>query len=246
VVWEAQFGDFSNGAQTVIDQFLSSGESKWRRMNGLVLLLPHGYEGQGPEHSSARPERFLQLAAEMNMVVANCTSPANFFHLLRRQQAWEFRKPLIVMTPKGLLRHPSCVSGLDELTTGGFREIIDDAEADPRKVLRVVFCTGKIYYDLLAYRRENKRKDVALVRFEQLYPMPEPQLDALYLRYPKAEYYWVQEEPKNMGAWTYMLRFEQNRNLKLISRKSSASPATGYAKVHEKEQQNIVVQAFTL
>ena len=246
VVWEAQFGDFSNGAQTVIDQFLSSGESKWRRMNGLVLLLPHGYEGQGPEHSSARPERFLQLAAEMNMVVANCTSPANFFHLIRRQQAWEFRKPLIVMTPKGLLRHPACVSGLEELTTGGFREIIDDAEADPRKVLRVVFCTGKIYYDLLAYRRENKRKDVALVRFEQLYPMPEPQLDALYLRYPKAEYYWVQEEPKNMGAWTYMLRFEQNRNLKLISRKSSASPATGYAKVHEKEQQNIVVQAFTL
>ncbi|MFM9143693.1 MAG: 2-oxoglutarate dehydrogenase E1 component, partial [Bacteroidota bacterium] len=246
VVWEAQFGDFSNGAQTVIDQFLSSGESKWRRMSGLVLLLPHGYEGQGPEHSSARPERFLQLAAEMNMVVANCTSPANFYHLLRRQQAWEFRKPLVVMTPKALLRHPACVSALEDLTSGGFQEIIDDAQADPRKVLRVVFCTGKIYYDLLAYQQEHQRKDVALVRFEQLYPMPEPQLDALYRRYSKAEFYWVQEEPKNMGAWTYMLRFEQNRNLKLIARKSSASPATGYSKIHEKEQQGLVEQAFAL
>jgi len=246
VVWEAQFGDFSNGAQTIIDQFLSSGESKWRRMSGLVLLLPHGYEGQGPEHSSARPERFLQLAAEMNMVVANCTSPANFFHLLRRQQAWAFRKPLVVMTPKALLRHPACVSSLNELTQGGFQEIIDDPQADPRKIRRVLFCTGKIYYDLLAYSQENQRKDVAIVRFEQLYPMPEPQLDAVYLRYPKAEFYWVQEEPKNMGAWTYMLRFEQNRSLKLISRKSSASPATGYAKVHEREQQGLVQQAFTL
>jgi 2-oxoglutarate dehydrogenase E1 component len=246
VVWEAQFGDFSNGAQTVIDQFLSSGESKWRRMSGLVLLLPHGYEGQGPEHSSARPERFLQLAAEMNMVVANCTSPANFFHLLRRQQAWEFRKPLVVMTPKALLRHPACISPLEDLTSGGFQEIIDDTQADARKVLRVVFCAGKIYYDLLAYRQEHQRKDVALVRFEQLYPMPEPQLDALYKRYSKAEFYWVQEEPKNMGAWTYMLRFEQNRNLKLIARKSSASPATGYAKIHEKEQQSLVEQAFSL
>jgi len=246
VVWEAQFGDFSNGAQTIIDQFLSSGESKWRRMSGLVLLLPHGYEGQGPEHSSARPERFLQLAAEMNMVVANCTSPANFFHLLRRQQAWAFRKPLVVMTPKALLRHPACVSSLNELTQGGFQEIIDDPHADPRKIRRVLFCTGKIYYDLLAYSQENQRKDVAIVRFEQLYPMPEPQLDAVYLRYPKAEFYWVQEEPKNMGAWTYMLRFEQNRSLKLISRKSSASPATGYAKVHEREQQGLVQQAFTL
>jgi 2-oxoglutarate dehydrogenase E1 component len=244
VVWEAQFGDFSNGAQTIIDQFLSSGESKWRRMSGMVLLLPHGYEGQGPEHSSARPERFLQLAAEMNLVVANCTSPANFFHLLRRQQEWPFRKPLVVMTPKALLRHPACVSTLDELTAGMFREIIDDADSDPKKVLRVLFCTGKIYYDLLAYQQEHKRKDVALVRFEQLYPMPEPQLDALYLRYPKADFYWVQEEPKNMGAWTYMLRFEQNRALKLISRKSSASPATGYAKVHEEEQKNLVQQAF--
>jgi 2-oxoglutarate dehydrogenase E1 component len=246
VVWEAQFGDFSNGAQTIIDQFLSSGESKWRRMSGMVLLLPHGYEGQGPEHSSARPERFLQLAAEMNLVVANCTSPANFFHLLRRQQTWAFRKPLVVMTPKALLRHPSCVSSPAELTQGSFQEIIDDPAADPRKIRRVLFCTGKIYYDLLAFAQENQRKDVAIVRFEQLYPMPEPQLDALYLRYPKAEFYWVQEEPKNMGAWTYMLRFEQNRSLKLISRKSSASPATGYAKVHEREQQGIVQQAFTI
>ncbi|MFN3530355.1 MAG: 2-oxoglutarate dehydrogenase E1 component [Bacteroidia bacterium] len=245
-VWEAQFGDFANGAQTVIDQFISSGESKWRRMNGLVMLLPHGYEGQGPEHSNARPERFLQLAAEMNMVVANCTSPANFFHLLRRQLSWEFRKPLIVMSPKALLRHPLCVSDLSELYEGGFREIIDDPQADPKKVKRVLLCTGKVYYDLLARQEEEKRKDVAIVRFEQLYPMAESQLDAIYARYPKAEYYWVQEEPKNMGAWTYMLRYEQNRNLKLIARKSSASPATGYAKIHEQEQQQIINQAFTL
>ncbi len=245
-IWEAQFGDFANGAQTIIDQFISSGESKWRRMSGLVMLLPHGYEGQGPEHSNARPERFLQLAAEMNMVVANCTSPANFFHLLRRQLSWDFRKPLIVMSPKALLRHPLCVSPVSELYEGGFREIIDDVQADPKKVKRVLMCTGKVYYDLLARQQEEKRKDIAIVRFEQLYPMAEAQLDAMYARYPKAEYYWVQEEPKNMGAWTYMLRYEQNRNLKLIARKSSASPATGYAKVHEQEQQQIINQAFTL
>jgi 2-oxoglutarate dehydrogenase E1 component len=245
-LWEAQFGDFANGAQTVIDQFLSSGESKWRRMSGLVMLLPHGYEGQGPEHSNARPERFLQLAAEMNMVVANCTHPANFFHLLRRQLAWGFRKPLVVMSPKALLRHPLCISPMSELTEGGFREIIDDPQADTRKVKRVLMCTGKIYYDLLARQQEEKRKDVAIVRIEQLYPMSEPQLDAIYARYPKAEFVWVQEEPKNMGAWTYMLRFDQNRHLRLIGRKSSASPATGYARVHEQEQAHILQQAFTL
>jgi 2-oxoglutarate dehydrogenase E1 component len=245
-VWEAQFGDFANGAQTIIDQFISSGESKWRRMNGMVLLLPHGYEGQGPEHSNARPERFLQLAAEMNMVVANCTSPANFFHLLRRQLSWDFRKPLVVMSPKALLRHPLCVSNINELYEGGFREIIDDDQADPKKVKRVLMCTGKIYYDLLARQQEEKRKDVAIVRIEQLYPMAETQLDAVYARYPKAEFFWVQEEPKNMGAWTYMLRHEQNRNLRLFARKSSASPATGYAKIHEQEQLQIINQAFTL
>jgi 2-oxoglutarate dehydrogenase E1 component len=245
-VWEAQFGDFANGAQTIIDQFISSGESKWRRMNGLVMLLPHGYEGQGPEHSNARPERFLQLAAEMNIIVANCTSPANFFHLLRRQLSWDFRKPLVVMSPKALLRHPLCVSPVEELYSGGFREIIDEAQADPKKVKRVLMCTGKLYYDLLARQQEEKRKDVAIVRIEQLYPMAETQLDAVYARYPKAEFFWVQEEPKNMGAWTYMLRHEQNRNLKLIARKSSASPATGYAKIHEQEQQQIINQAFTL
>lgn len=245
-IWEAQFGDFANGAQTIIDQFISSGESKWRRMSGLVMLLPHGYEGQGPEHSNARPERFLQLAAEMNLIVANCTSPANFFHLLRRQLSWDFRKPLIVMSPKALLRHPLCVSPIEEIYEGGFKEIIDDAQADPKKVKRVLLCTGKVYYDLLARQQEENRKDIAIVRFEQLYPMAEGQLDNLYARYSKAEFFWVQEEPKNMGAWTYMLRYEQNRNLKLIARKSSASPATGYAKVHEQEQQQIINQAFTL
>lgn len=245
-IWEAQFGDFANGAQTIIDQFLSSGESKWRKMSGLVMLLPHGYEGQGPEHSNARPERFLQLAAELNMVVANVTTPANFFHLLRRQQQWDFRKPLIVMSPKALLRHPLCISTVDELQKGGFREIIDDSFVDPKKVKRVLLCTGKIYYDLLARQQQEKQKDIAVVRIEQIYPMAEKQLQTIYDKYAKADFYWVQEEPKNMGAWTYMLRYEQNKHLELISRKSSASPATGYAKVHEREQQDIINKAFTL
>lgn len=245
-IWEAQFGDFANGAQTIIDQFISSGESKWRKMSGLVMLLPHGYEGQGPEHSNARPERFLQLAAELNMVVANVTTPANFFHLLRRQQSWDFRKPLIVMSPKALLRHPLCQSKIEEFTQEGFREIIDDNYVDAKKVKRVLLCNGKIYYDLLARQQEEKRKDVAIVRIEQLYPMAEKQLAAVYNKYNKADFFWVQEEPKNMGAWTYMLRYEQNQQLQLISRKSSASPATGYAKVHEREQQDIINKAFTL
>lgn len=246
-IWEAQFGDFANGAQTMIDQFISSGESKWQRMNGLVMLLPHGYEGQGPEHSNARPERFLQLAAEYNMVVANCTSPSNYFHLLRRQLTWEFRKPLIVMSPKSLLRHPLVRSNVSEIYgETRFQEVIDDNYVGAAaKVKRVLLCSGKVYFDLLARQQETERKDVAVVRMEQLYPMPDKQLDALYAKYKNAEFFWVQEEPKNMGAWTYMQRYQENRHkLTLISRKASASPATGYAKVHAMEQQAIVDQAF--
>lgn len=246
-IWEAQFGDFANGAQTIIDQFISSGESKWQRMSGLVMLLPHGYEGQGPEHSNARPERFLQLAAEYNMIVANVTTPANYFHLLRRQLAWDFRKPLIVMSPKTLLRHPMCVSDVSELTKGSFVEVFEDEDAKPATTTRVLFCSGKIYYDLLQFKQANKRDDVAIVRIEQLYPMPEKQLANLYEKFNKSEFFWVQEEPKNMGYWTYMLRSQSNQEkLRLISRKSSASPATGYAKVHEKEQKSIINEAFGL
>ncbi len=244
-IWEAQFGDFANGAQTVIDQFLSSGESKWQKMSGLVMLLPHGYEGQGPEHSNARPERFLQLSAEYNMVVANVTTPANFFHLIRRQLTWPFRKPLIVMSPKALLRHPLCVSTVKELEGGSFQELIVDDCVD-KKVKRVLFCSGKIYYDLLNRKLAEQREDIAIVRLEQLYPMPEQKIEAVYARFPKAEYYWVQEEPKNMGYWTYILRYEPNQKMKLLSRKASASPATGYAKVHEREQQEILDKAFQI
>jgi 2-oxoglutarate dehydrogenase E1 component len=243
-IWEAQFGDFVNGAQVSIDQFISSGESKWQRMNGLVMLLPHGYEGQGPEHSSARMERFLELSAEYNMVVANCTTPANFFHLLRRQLKWNFRKPLIVFTPKSLLRHPKVVSKIDELTDGRFQEVIADSDVEPKNVKRLVFCTGKIYYDLLERKEAEDRKDIAIIRVEQLFPMPEAAIDTEIAKYPKADLVWVQEEPKNMGAWTYWLRREKHRDFKLISRKASASPATGYAKIHAKEQQEIVSLAF--
>jgi 2-oxoglutarate dehydrogenase E1 component len=249
VLWEAQFGDFANGAQTIIDQFISSGESKWQRMSGLVLLLPHGYEGQGPEHSSARLERFLQLSAENNIVVVNITTPANFFHAIRRQLAWNFRKPLIVMSPKSLLRHPECISTTEEFTKGNFREIIDDemASKNASKVKRVLFCSGKIYYDLLEKQRTDKRTDVAVVRIEQLYPLAQKQFDAIINKYSKAEYCWVQEEPANMGAWNYMLSvFCGKLNLKLFSRKTSASPATGYSKSHPKEQSDIINKAFAL
>lgn len=201
VIWEAQFGDFNNGAQIIIDQYLSSAEDKWRRMNGLVMLLPHGYEGQGAEHSSARMERFLALCAELNMQVANCTTPANFFHLLRRQLKRPFRKPLIVFTPKSLLRHPKCISTIDEFTTGGFREVIDDVQANPANVQRVIFCTGKLYYELLEKKVHEKAEDVAIVRLEQLYPFPQKAITALIGRYSKAtEYYWAQEEPEEHGC----------------------------------------------
>jgi len=246
IVWEAQFGDFSNGAQVIIDQFLIPSETKWQRMNGLVLLLPHGYEGQGPEHSNARPERFLQLAAEFNIVVANITEPSNFFHLLRRQLAWAFRKPLIVMAPKSLLRHPKAVSPLSEFTKGRFREVIPDRYVTKSKVKRVILCSGKIYYDLQDEQEKNKRKDIAVVRIEQLFPFPELQVLDIIESYKNPEVYWVQEEPSNMGYWEFLDRMggRVKDKVKLISRKPSASPATGYAKVHAIEQREIIEKAF--
>ncbi len=246
-IWEAQFGDFANGAQTMIDQFISSGESKWQKMNGIVMLLPHGYEGQGPEHSNARPERFLQLSAEYNMVVANITEPSNFFHLLRRQVAWEFRKPCVVMSPKSLLRHPKVMSPIEEFTSGKFKEIILDSTVKAKDVKRVLLCSGKIYYDLEEAREKEKVKDVAIIRIEQLHPLPKKQiLDALKA-YKGAEVVWVQEEPENMGYWNYMLRMLwKDLSMDVIARKMSASPATGYNKVHVEEQGNIVKIALKL
>lgn len=217
-------------------------------MNGLVMLLPHGYEGQGPEHSNARPERYLQLAAEDNIVVANITTPANLFHIMRRQLAWNFRKPCIIMSPKSLLRHPKVVSPIEEFTNSKFQEIYADSYAEQHKdeVKKVLMCTGKVYFDLLEKQQEDDRKDVMIVRIEQLHPFPLKQVEALFDQYPNLEkFVWVQEEPVNMGAWTYILRsYYQNKNLELVSRKPSASPATGFKKQHEKEQLKIVEAAF--
>jgi 2-oxoglutarate dehydrogenase E1 component len=246
VLWEAQFGDFVNGAQVMIDQFISSAESKWQRMNGLVMLLPHGYEGQGPEHSSCRPERFLQLSAEYNMIVANPTTPANFFHLLRRQVAWPFRKPCIVFSPKSLLRHPAVISPLKEFTDGSFSEVIDDPNVNAKDVKKVVLCSGKIFYDLQEVQLKKKVKDIAIVRFEQLHPWPEKQLAALIKKYKGAKLVWVQEEPMNMGCWSFVQRMMPKTDIDVISRKPSASPATGYSKVHKVEQEKIVNQALDI
>jgi 2-oxoglutarate dehydrogenase E1 component len=242
VIWEAQFGDFSNGAQLIIDQFIAAAESKWGIQNGVTLLLPHGYEGQGPEHSNARPERYLQLYAEYNMIVANITTPANLFHIMRRQLAWQFRKPLVIMSPKSLLRHPKCVSPVEDLTKGSFQEVIGDTYAQAKKVKRVLLCTGKVYYDLLEKQQTDQRDDVAIVRLEQIAPLPKTQLDAILGQYKKAEVFWVQEEPENMGYWTYLLRI--GMNLPVISRGAASSPATGYAKIHTQEQADIVRRAF--
>jgi 2-oxoglutarate dehydrogenase E1 component len=245
-IWEAQFGDFANGAQTIIDQFITSSQSKWQRMSGLVLLLPHGYEGQGPEHSSARLERFLQACAEFNIVVANVTTPANFFHLMRRQLNWSFRKPLVVMSPKSLLRHPECRSEISELSSGSFQPLIPDTWCykSGKKIRRILLCSGKIYYDLRARQMQGNHKDVALIRLEQLYPLPLNEIIDLLNHYTEAEVCWVQEEPANMGAWTYMLNRFPEIEWYLISRKSSASPATGFAKVHNNEQESILSEAF--
>lgn len=246
-VWEAQFGDFMNGAQIIIDQYIVSAETKWQRMNGMVMLLPHGYEGQGPEHSSARIERFLQQCAELNMVVANITTGANFFHALRRQQAWAFRKPLVVFTPKANLRHPGSSSPIADFTNGGFKEVIDDANInDAAAVKKVLLCSGKIYFDLEEYRTKNNIQDVAIVRLEQMYPLPQNQLDQLYKKYSKAIWHWVQEEPLNMGAATFLRMNVKNINLHVISRNASAATATGYSKVHAKEQAALVETAFSI
>jgi 2-oxoglutarate dehydrogenase E1 component len=225
VIWEAQFGDFTNGAQIIIDQFISSGETKWQRSSGLVMLLPHGYEGQGPEHSSARLERFLQQCAEMNMVVVNISDPANFFHAMRRQMHWNFRKPLIVMSPKSLLRHPKCVSPIENVLKGGFEELlVDEIDGKARKIL---FCSGKIYYDLLERKERDNVKDVVIARVEQLYPVPQDKMVELTKKHPKAQVCWVQEESENMGAWTFIQsRLFDKFPIKGIARKNSASPAT--------------------
>ena len=246
-IWEAQFGDFANGGQIIIDQFLSSSESKWQRMSGLVLLLPHGFEGQGPEHSSARLARFLELSAENNMVVVNPTTPANFFHLLRRQVNVPYRKPLIVMTPKSLLRHPLVKCSITDLTTGRFREIIDDPGGQsPKKIKRLLLCTGKVYYDLLETKEEINADEVAIVRFEQLYPFSIGQDQKLLSKYKSVkEWVWVQEEPVNMGPWEFMRRRLANKtDLKVISRPESASPASGSLKRHKEKQKELVQSAF--
>lgn len=245
VIWEAQFGDFVNGASTIVDQFIFAGESKWQRMSGLVMLLPHGYEGQGPEHSSARLERFLQGCAENNITVANVTSASNFFHLLRRQQVRPFRKPLIVMSPKSGLRAPFNLGEISELETGNhFRELLDDTSADAKKVKRMLVCSGKVYYDLLKKQQEEKREEVAIVRLEQIYPFPKKQFDALRKKYAKAELIWVQEEPANMGAWSHIVTNHPEYGWKYAGRRASASPATGFPKAHEKEQGELVLAAF--
>jgi 2-oxoglutarate dehydrogenase E1 component len=246
IMWEAQFGDFANGAQVIIDQFIASAESKWGRASGLVMLLPHGYEGQGPEHSSARLERFLQLCAEDNIQVAVPTAPAQYFHLLRRQVRRDFRKPLVVMTPKSLLRHKQAVSPVDHLAVGHFRDVLDDPAA-PERARRVLFCSGKIYYDLIARRAEIGTRDVAIVRVEQLYPWPADELKAVRERYRSArEWVWVQEESQNMGAWTFVApRLEEllGAPAAYVGRDASASPATGSKLVHDREQAEIVEAA---
>lgn len=244
-IWEAQFGDFGNGAQIIIDQYLSSAEDKWNVMNDLVLLLPHGYEGQGPEHSSARIERFLTLCAENNMQIVNCTTPASFYHVLRRQLHREFRKPLVVFTPKSLLRHPRCVSNIDELTKGRFREVIDDDAADPEKITRIVFCSGKLYYDLLEEKEKKNLENTAIVRLEQLYPLPVKQLKEILKKYSLAtDYTWSQEEPINMGAWYFISQYFPDVKLRAVARPSSGSPATGSIQFHAVRQRKIVDKSF--
>ncbi len=245
-IWEAQFGDFANTAQVIFDQFLSSGEDKWNVMNDLVVLLPHGYEGQGPEHSSARMERYLLLCADNNMQIANCTTPANFFHILRRQLHRPFRKPLIIFTPKSLLRHPDCVSTTNDFSHGGFKEIIDDATNNPEKVEKIALCTGKIYYELLQENQKQNNGKIAIIRIEQLYPFPKEQLKDILARYTNTiTYLWVQEEPANMGAWQFIFNLlSPNFDIKVISRPASGSPATGSNKFHIIRQQKIIDKVF--
>ncbi len=265
VLWEAQFGDFANGAQIMIDQFISSGESKWLRMSGLVMLLPHGYEGQGPEHSSARLERFLQMSAADNWIVANCTTPANYFHILRRQVHRSFRKPLVLMTPKSLLRHKLAVSKLDEFAKGSsfHRVLWDDAEygnsetelAPDDKIRRVVMCSGKVYYDLLEERDARGIDNVYLLRLEQFYPFPALSLTKELGRFKNAQMIWCQEEPKNQGGWTFIepnlewvlgrIKAKHERPT-YVGRPAAASPATGLARQHKAQQEALVDEALTI
>jgi 2-oxoglutarate dehydrogenase E1 component len=249
-VWEAQFGDFANVAQVVIDQFLCSAEQKWGRLSGLVLLLPHGFEGQGPEHSSARLERFLSMAAQDNIQVCNPTTPAQVFHLLRRQARRVWRKPLVVMSPKSLLRHPAAVSSLNDLSARRFRPLLPDASpTPPAEARRLILCSGKIYYDLARLRDERGAKDIHVARLEQLYPFPRLALAELFAAYPKTiELRWVQEEPLNMGAWPF-LRVRSDpvfagRQLGCVARPESASPAAGSAAAHKREQQALLEAAL--
>lgn len=251
VLWEAQFGDFCNVAQPIIDQFITSAENKWHRLSGIVLLLPHGSEGQGPEHSSARLERFLSLAAEDNIQVVYPTTPAQYFHVLRRQVMRRWRKPLVVMTPKSLLRHPKCVSSLEELSRGRFQRILPDvSQVSTGQISRILLCSGKIYYELEAHREESKRADIAILRIEQLYPLPPEWLrDALTSYRDGTPVFWVQEEPKNMGAWRELRvnfgdKLFDRFPLAGIARAPSSSPASGSAKHHKAEQAEIIKRAF--
>ncbi|WP_264560179.1 2-oxoglutarate dehydrogenase E1 component [Flavobacterium sp. N2270] len=245
-IWEAQFGDFSNGAQIMIDQYISAGEDKWNNQNGLVFLLPHGYENQGAEHSSARMERYLQMCAKHNMFVADCTTPANFFHLLRRQMKTTFRKPLIVFTPKSLLRHPQAVSKIEDLTNGQFQEILDDPNVTDKKAIKsLVFCTGKVYYDIIAKREELERNDVAVVRLEQIFPLATEQIKEIIASYPNVDdYVWAQEEPKNMGAYGFMLMNFDLVKLRLASPKAYSAPAAGSYERSKKRQKNAIAMVF--
>ncbi|MBE0647632.1 MAG: 2-oxoglutarate dehydrogenase E1 component [Bacteroidales bacterium] len=244
-IWEAQFGDFSNGAQVITDQYICSAEEKWRVMNNLVLYLPHGYEGQGPEHSSGRIERFLSICGHLNIQVVNLTTPANLFHALRRQMHRDIRKPLIVFTPKSLLRHPRCVSTIEDLASGGFREVIDDSGVDPKKVTKLVFCSGKIYYDILQKREEIGKEDIALIRIEQIYPFPYEQIREILHRYPMAsQYEWVQEEPANMGSWNFIRDIFSDVTLNYVARPPSGTTATGSSQLHKIQQTLLAEKAL--
>lgn len=247
VIWEAQFGDFCNGSQTIIDQFIMAGEQKWLRQNGVVLLLPHGFEGQGPEHSSARIERFLQLAAENNCIITNVTEAANLFHLLRRQITWNFRKPLINFSPKAYLRNPQTYSNINDFIDKNFCPVLDDQTIeDTEKINKVLLCSGKIYFELNEKRIQEKGINMAIIRLEQLYPLPLNELNSIYKKYPNAKYYWVQEEPLNMGAASYLIMNLKVFKFGIISRKSAASVATGFAKIHFQEQQDILNTAIKI
>jgi 2-oxoglutarate dehydrogenase E1 component len=253
VIWEAQFGDFANGAQVVIDQFIASGEAKWGRACGLVMLLPHGYEGQGPEHSSARLERYMQACAEVNMEVCVPSNAAQVFHMLRRQGLRKQRKPLIVMSPKSLLRHKDACSPLEDLASGSFQTVIGEVDKiDPKKVTRIVLCSGKVYYDLLAARREKKIENIAIVRIEQLFPFPKDTLERGLAMYPKVtEIVWCQEEPRNQGAWYWIAsrhhletQISAKQKLLLVSRPASSSPAVGYLAKHNEQQKALIESAL--